>query len=170
MVMIGLWDLKGSTVFYAYFLAVESVKRGDSSPNLSVSLSAKICSLGAAAVEMLEFGSVPAPRGWREGGCPQPQPQPRFPESPDIFTSLLMRAVREQDPCNRAACESTEAPRCLQIWSRYRSEKRELGEAWECMWISSNRGMGKKKPNKTWKIFKQGPFASDAGRGMRREN
>lgn len=73
-------------------------------------------------------------QGLQEGRCLQPQPH--FPESPDIFTSLLMRAVREQEPCKRAACESTEAPLCLQIWSRYRNEKREQSEPCECMWIA----------------------------------
>lgn len=93
-------------------------------------------------------GPCQLPGGWAEG-CPQPH----FPESPDIFTSLLMRAVREQEPCNWAACESTQAPLCLQIWSRYRNEARVE----RSLWVHVNLRTLRKK----WKILKQGPFARE---------
>lgn len=82
-------------------------------------------------------------------------------ESPATFTSLLMRAVREQDPWNRAACESTEAPRRLQMWSTYRYKKSgKVGKKYECMWISNWKEVFAFKKNI------KGPFARETGRGL----
>lgn len=123
-----------------------------------VSLALTLCNRAAFALEMFE--SVPAPRGARRESahnCSHISQKSR-----DIFTTLLMRAVRECGLCNWVACESTEAPLCLQIWSRYRNEKRERGGRHVSTW-EFHTVRRKLEDFITRAIYK-------TGRGMSREN